>query len=128
MALNLFELKERESCAKLAALLVLPSVPAGDEMYSDGECFDPWDMFPAVYGSYSSDFDDMAIETLTDIRDMTHKRADLASEMFREMLCTLELCHYGTSPRACFASSGFEAILPRLIDRWQEYKQLRWKS
>ncbi len=127
MALNYYEQKEREACAKLSALLALPSVPVGDEMYSDGECFNPWDMVQAVYGSYSSAFDEMAIETLTDIRDMTHKRDDLASEMFREMLCTLALCDYGTSPRVCFATSGFTPLLPKLIERWTEYADLKWK-
>lgn len=110
----------------LQDILLKPSVPAGDEPYSDGECFDPWEMFPAVYGSYSSEFDRLAIDVLTDIEHGTRYRTDLAAEMFREMLCTAGMCDYGTSPRTCFATAPFKAVLPRLIERWREFTDLRW--
>lgn len=123
--MNYYEQREVEACTKLAALLDLPSVPE-DGLYSDGECFNPWDMFPCLYGSYSRAFDDMAIAVLVNIRDGKHED-DLASEMFREMLCTLGLCEYGTSPRVCFASQRFAPLLPRLIERWQDYRKQMWK-
>lgn len=123
--MNFYEEREHKAAAALAALLAKPPIRA-DGMYSDGECFDPWDLFPSLYGTYSSDFDDMAVEVLTDIRDSTFKRDDLASDMFREMLCTTGLCDYGTSPRVCFASPRFKEMLPRLIERWQEYSQIHW--
>lgn len=125
--MNFYEQKEAEANAKLDALLALPPIPA-DGMYSDGECFNPWDLFPALYGTYSSTFDDLALEVLEDIRDRTHLRTDLAAEMFREMLCTSGFCNYGTSPRVCFASPGFADRLPRLIERWDEYSAIHWKS
>lgn len=124
--MNYYDQKGRDACSRLAELLSLPSVPPGDEPYSDGECFDPWDMFPCLYGSYSSEFDDLAISVLEDIRDGTHKCVGLADEMFREMLCTSGLCDYGTSPRVCFASGGFKPLLPTLIERWREYSKLKW--
>ena len=115
--MNFYEEQEQKAGALVKALLEKPPIPEND-MFSDGDCFDPWSLFPCLYGSYSSEFDDMAIAVLSDIRDGTHNRTDLAAEMFREMLCTLGLCDYGTSPRACFASGAFTETLPRLIERW----------
>lgn len=117
---------QEEAAALVSALLALPPIPA-DGMHSDGECFDPWLLFPSLYGTYSSEFDVLAVAVLEDVRDMTHKRDDLASEMFREILCTSNLCDYGTSPRVCFASSAFAPLLPVLIERWKEYAAIRWR-
>ena len=125
--MNFYEQRERKAGEAVDALLSLPPI-TDDGMYSDGECFDPWTLFPCLYGSYSSAFDDMAIEVLSDIRDGTHNRTDLAAEMFREMLCTMGLCDYGTSPRVCFASRAFKETLPLLIERWREYAQIHWKQ
>lgn len=110
----------------VAAMLALPAIPP-NKLYSDGECFDPWDLFPSLYGSYSSDFDDLAIAVLEDIRDRAHRHDDLASEMFREILCTSGLCNYGTSPRVCFPTIEFAPLLPALIDKWKEYASIMWE-
>ena len=125
--MNFYEAQEQRANDAVDTLLAKPPIPE-DGAYSDGECFNPWDLFPSLYGSYSSAFDEMAIAVLTDIRDGTFKRDDLASEMFREMLCTLGLCDYGTSPRVCFASTRFKVTLPRLIERWREYADIYWKQ
>jgi hypothetical protein len=125
--MNFYEELERKVGDAVDALLTRPPIPE-DGMYSDGDCFDPWDLFPCVYGSYSSEFDDMAIEVLSDIRDKTYNRTDLAAEMFREMLCTAGLCDYGTSPRVCFPSAVFKEKLPQFIERWREYSKIRWKT
>jgi hypothetical protein len=125
--MNYYQEQKRKAVAPVESALALPTIP-DDGLYSDGECFDPWDLFPCLYGSYSSAFDDMAIAVLADIRDGTYNRADLAAEMFREILCTTGLCDYGTSPRVCFASGPFKAQLPRLIERWQEYAKIRWQK
>ena len=119
--------QEREAMAALYAMMAKPTMPE-DGMCSDGECFNPWDLFPCLYGSYSSEFDDLAIEVLSDLRDGTHKRTDLAAEMFREMLCTAGYCDYGTSPRVCFATTHFKEIIHRLIERWAEYAKIQWKE
>lgn len=115
-----------DTATTLTSILDLPPVEP-DGLYNEGECFDPWHLFPSLYGSYSSAFDDMAIEVLSDIQGGTHNRSDLASEMFREMLCTAGLCDYGTSPRVCFPTPEFAKLLPRLIARWKEYAQIMWK-
>lgn len=120
---------QREASEKLDALLAIPQMDPHDRRDDDLE-FDPWRLFPCLYGSYSSEFDDLAIEVLTDIRDgyKPGQRADLASEMFREMLCTSDLCEYGTSPRACFPTTAFEKRLPALIEKWTEYRRLKWET
>lgn len=125
--MNYYEELEREATAAVDRLLAKPPIPA-DGLYSDGECFDPWDLFPSLYGSYSSEFDEMALAVLSDIQDRTYHRTDLAADMFREMLCTKGLCDYGTSPRTCFASGHFTKQLPRLIERWREYSVIRWQQ
>lgn len=123
--MNFYEAQERKAGEDLRSLLSKPPIPA-DGLYSDGECFDPWDLFPSLYGSYNSEFDDMAIDVLSDIRDGTYNRVDLAAEMFQEMLCTAGLCDYGTSPRVCFASGALKEELPRFIERWREYADIVW--
>jgi hypothetical protein len=116
---------DREAAERVTALLALPMPESGDMLGSEGE-FDPWELFPCLYGSYSSDFDVLAVEVLCNIRDMTWKRDDLASEMFKEMLCTANLCTYGTSPRTCFPSTEFKKVLPALIDKWRAYAEIAW--
>lgn len=108
--------------------------PVGrEEGWINPDHFDPWEAFPSVYGSYSSDFDDMAILVLDNI---LNKRwgADhgegLAHEMFREMLCTAGLCSYGTSPRGCFPDwvdgESTAPLLAALLAKWQEYRRVAW--
>lgn len=123
--MNFYEKRERVAIEALDALLAKPAIPK-DGMCSDGECFDPWDLFPCLFGSYDSAFDDMAIEVLTEI--LNRRREDLAADMFREMLCTASLCDYGTSPRSCFAIPAFRERLPQFIERWREYSKILWED
>lgn len=118
---------DREAVEKLDAIMALPQVDPNDPNDYDKE-FHPWRLFPALYGSYSSEFDDLAIAVLSDVRDgyKPGQRNDLASEMFREMLCTSGLCNYGTSPRSCFPTTGFAKRLPVLIEKWTAYKNFVW--
>ena len=111
---------EREAVERVEAILARPNSD------NPAEDFDPWDLFPAVYGSYSSEFDRMAIDVLRDVLAGEFKRNDLASEIFREMLCSANLCDYGSSPRACFPTVKFKAILPKLIARWAAYADAHW--
>lgn len=89
------------------------------------DSFDPWEPFE-LYGSYSSSFDDMAIRVLTDIHNREFNNHNLADEMFREMLCILDFCDYGTSPRTCFPTGDFEALLPEYIEKWKAYYKAQW--
>ena len=87
--------------------------------------FDPWSLFP-VYGSYSADFDQCAIDVLTEIATGKKHRHDIGAEMFREMICVLEWCDYGSSPRYCFPDPWFKEILPALIEKWIGYYKASW--
>lgn len=118
--------KEREAAERVAAEL---AKPFDDGSMNSGDYFDPWSLFPALYGSYSSEFDVLAVEVLTDLQNGTHERRDLAAEMFREMLCTSHLCDYGTSPRVCFPTHGhFKPLIPQLIEKWKAYYAVRWSQ
>lgn len=90
--------------------------------------FDPWDILP-VYGNYNSEFDDLAIDVLTDLVNGTRDRNDLASEMFREMLCCKDLCDYGTSPRGCFpATPALRTLFALWLEKWKAYRDLVWRE
>lgn len=114
--------KEAEAVEEVKALLARPQsfsdFPSSDE-------FDPWEIFP-FYGSYSSAFDDMALQTLENILDGNRREESLAHEMFREVLCHKNLCDYGTSPRVCFPTSAFKELLPQLIENWKHYYKVAW--
>lgn len=107
-------------------LKALLEKPVEEDMSVDS--FDPWEPFQ-VYGSYSSEFDDMAIRVLTDIQDKRFDNHSLADEMFREMLCQLDFCDYGTSPRTCWWSYGdykHDDLLTTYIAKWKEYYKAQW--
>lgn len=123
---------------RLRAELAKPVTVEGEErqwLRGTGEIFDPWNIFPSLYGSYSSEFDNMAIRVLENI---VHGRgrwgADhgegLAHEMFREMLCVAGLCNYGTSPRSCFPDyvdgESTEPLLVELLAKWRQYRDAEW--
>lgn len=111
--------------AKVREILARPMPESADMLGVEGE-FDPWDIFPALYGSYDSAFDRLAIDVLCDVRDLKHRRDDLAADMLREMLCTADLCDYGSNPRVCFPTTQFAEILPALIEKWRAYAALAW--
>lgn len=115
--------------ARLRAVLDKPwdAPPRDDGIFYQDDNFNPWDLFDCVYGSYSSTFDDCAIDVLTEIRDSKKIRYDLGAEMFREMLCTQDFCEYGSSPRVCFWNLD-PALLVRLLDRWTEYRDREWHA
>ena len=114
---------EAEAGRELRAILEKPLTAPGE--MSSVDDFDPWDIFP-LYGSYSSAFDDMALQTLTNLRDGHRDGEGLAHEMFREILCVKNLCDYGTSPRVCFPTTEFEELLPAFIEKWERYYERAW--
>lgn len=115
---------EREAVEKLQTLLDLP-LPADEHDQHDGT-FDPWRLFPSLYGSYSGEFDRCAIEVLTELSQKEAVRDDLGAHMFREMLCTAYLCDYGTSPRVCFPTKDFRPLVPALLEKWKAYSLIVW--
>lgn len=70
----------------------------------------------------------MALRVLENLLAGRFDDEGLAEEMFREVLCNLELCDYGTSPRVCFPTNEFRVLLPSLIKKWREYYQIIWKE
>jgi hypothetical protein len=118
-----YQKADREAAEKVAAELRKPLAESAEENFGPDN-FDPWELFP-LFGSYSSDFDEMAIEVLKGL-DENNPRSDLAAEMFREILCKMHLCDYGTSPRACFPTQEFRVLLPEFIAKWEAYSKLQW--
>ena len=117
---------EQKATAKVREILDRPDASHRDLRFSDD--FDPWDIFPALYGSYDSAFDDCALDVLCELQEGERRREDLAADMIREMLCTADLCEYGTSPRTCWPTPSFKALLPELIQRWRAYAKQSWKD
>ena len=115
-------------------LLSKPSVREGfageiDPNTNESMYFEPWDLFEnSVYGHYSSDFDQCAIDVLDELITGKKVRTDLGADMFREMLCVLALCDYGSSPRRCFPTQEFKTVLPKLIGRWKAYAMITWSD
>ncbi len=124
--MNHYKQAEEKAGDDLRALLALP-MPDPEAI---GECgrFDPWEIFPALYGTYGGDFDKCAIEVLREIRDKEKRRDDLGAEMFREMLCIANLCEYGASPRVCFATLELSECIDELIKKWVAFSLLHWKQ
>ena len=102
--------------------------PDTEENFTHADDFNPWELFPSLYGTYCRSFDDCAIDVLKGLasRPMCWNRSDLAAQMFREMLCTADLCEYGTSPRVCFPTPEFKEVLGDLIARWEAYRERDW--
>lgn len=135
---------QKKAAEKVAAVMARPMPLAGQQLiaayergedpveFGDCDAFDPWDIFPSLYGTYSSEFDDLAIEVLTDLMiepgnpRYGRGRNDLAAQMFQEMLCTAELCEYGSSPRGCWATTEFKPLLPELIEKWEAFSRVHW--
>lgn len=119
---------------RLRKQLTLPVCSDEERWTISGDAFDPWEVFPSLYGSYSSEFDDMAILVLDNVLNKrwgSGHGEGLAHEMFREMLCTAGLCDYGTSPRGCFpdwSEDGIEELLTNLLTKWCEYRRVKWEA
>jgi hypothetical protein len=101
------------------------------EIGGGGDIFDPWELFPCFYGSYSSEFDEVALRVLNNllvgVSGPKHGE-NVAHEMFREVLCTSDLCGYGMSPRTCWPEPEFKELLPVLILKWLKYAEAHWEE
>jgi hypothetical protein len=98
------------------------------------ECsFDPWELFPAVYGSYSEDHGEAAIEALQRVLKVKEFSGPptIGVELFMEMLCTQELAGYGMSPRTAWLESGgpqHVSIMKEWLERFIRYENERWNK
>ena len=123
---------QTEAAERVAREISKPNPIERDDI-GDESVFYPWAIFPAVYGNYSSAFDEAALVVLRNLLLTSKGEWDnlavetLAHEMIREMLCVSELCEYGTSPRTCWATHRhFAPLLPTLIEKWQAYYRVHW--
>lgn len=125
MAEEWYAKADREAAEAVAKLMQRPLPNDRDDIGVD-IYFDPWELFPSIYGTYSSEFDEMALSVLCDLRDGVFESRGLAAEIFREMLCVKNLCDYGTSPRVCFPTSNFKPLIPDLITKWSAWYEVQW--
>lgn len=114
---------------QIETLLAKPNRPS-HEMYSSGEFFEPWqELFPNIYGNYSSEMDVLFIEALKAVRDRQlreYQEKYKAGELVMYILAGHELIDYGTSPRVGYANPVIADLWQTLIDRWIEYYEIAW--
>lgn len=127
MANQTYQEREAEAAKIVRDALSLP-LPTEFEGRGEEGYFDPWELFPCLYGTYDGDFDKCAIEVLGELISGNKTRGDLGAEMFREMLCTAYLCNYGSSPRVCFPTSDFKPLVPALHEMWKRYSFVQWRG
>lgn len=128
--------RQKAAAAKVRAEVGKPV--ADEPILTCDETFDPWSLFPAIYGTYSSDFDQTMLEVLRALQLVSEddwdaafamqRREGLAHHIFREMLCTSDLCDYGSSPRTCFPTLPFRQVLPDFIAKWEAFSAMQWES
>jgi hypothetical protein len=116
---------QRKAAERVLGIL---SAPPYEEWGGYGG-FNPWDIFPCFYGTYQPEFDQVALDVLAELITGEASSAifgDLAANMFKEALCKLDLCEYGTSPRVCFPTQYFAELLPKLNEEWHKYYFSGW--
>jgi hypothetical protein len=113
----------------LAAALSKPLPKAGSTV--DLEVFDPWaDVIEGIYGSYSSESDDLMIAALEAVGSKTTfefiKERGFAGEFALYVLAGHGLTDYGTSPRGAWPDHEIEDLWQPLIDKWKAYAASQW--
>jgi hypothetical protein len=96
------------------------------------ETFDPWDdVIKGIYGSYSSESDDLMIAALKAVRDKrTFEFIDergFAGEFALYVLSGHGLTEYGTSPRGAWPDDALADLWQPLIDKWEAYARDQWE-
>jgi hypothetical protein len=120
---------DRTAIERVKENLARPDISDQNEASVVGEFFDPWEaLFPHLYGGYSNDFGQVAIESLKEVMTVSHLPHfdSLPHKMFKEMLCVQELCEYGVSPRGCFPEREFGEIIEEFIRRFEHYEKVKW--
>jgi len=116
---------------KLKAALDKPLPEDGQSVHD--EVFDPWsDVIEGIYGSYSSESDDLMIGALKAVRDKTTfdfiRDQGFAGEFALYVLAGHRMTEYGTSPRGAWADFAIEDLWQPLIDKWEAYAKIVWSS
>lgn len=116
---------------KLEAALAKPLPDSADSVHS--EVFDPWeDVIEGIYGSYSSESDDLMIAALEAVRDRTTfdliEQRGFAAEFALYVLAGHRLTEYGTSPRGAWPDPSITDLWQSLIDKWQAYRKIAWSD
>ena len=113
---------------KIIAALAKP-IQAGE--YATCDDFDPWaDVIGGIYGSYSSEMDDLFIDALKAVRDRATfdfiDKEGKSGELALYVLAGHGLTDYGTSPRGGWPDSEIADLWQPLIDKWQAHRKAAW--
>ncbi len=111
----------------LAEVLDKPDAANEEELIGPA-FFNPWtDLFPRIYGSYSSAMDDLFIDALKAVANHGHRAfreqygEDLA-ELALYILAGHDLTEYGTSPRTAYPNPQVADQWNLLITKWENYR------
>lgn len=120
------------NAATLQTILDKP-LPADDSEIGWPDRFNPWsDIFPHIYGGYSSESDRLMIETLEAVRDRTTfaliDKHGFIIEFMLYVLAGHGLTEYGTSPRGGFPDLDIADQWQPLIDKWTAYAAVAWSD
>lgn len=105
--------------------------PLPEDAQSHTEVFDPWnDVIEGIYGSYSSESDEIMIAALKAVRDRTTfefvKERGFVAEFVLYVLSGHGLTEYGTSPRGGWIEPSIKDLWQPLIDKWESYANIMW--
>lgn len=117
--------------AKFEAALAKPLPEDGQSVHT--EVFDPWaDIIEGIYGSYSSESDELMIDALKAVRDKAHSefmgRWGFAGEFALYVLAGHGFTEYGTSPRYAWPEPQVADLWQALIDKWEAYAKIVWQA
>lgn len=100
------------------------------------EAFDMWEALGISCGGYNSAIDALVIRVMQDILDNRPVYVtDIATrlgvtpemvELIQYILCSADLCEYGTSPRGCWFIDTQQAVA--FIQKCVESHAAKWKE
>lgn len=94
--------------------------------------FDPWQEWGLDCVSYTSQIDEDVINIMECIKykmycsDISIKLnlPEQYIELIQSILCSKDICEYGTSPRGCWFINTPE----QYINKWKEYYKNKWEG
>lgn len=124
--------QERQAqCRKELEMILAKPLPETSDDIGVSEFFNPWDdVIKGIFGGYSSESDDLMIETMEAVRDgKTFDLIDKRGFVVEFMLYVLaghDLTEYGTSPRGAWPQH--RDLWQPLIDKWKAYRNVAWSD